>query len=290
MARLNVVCDSDEFPDIDAILHAPPGKAPPAPKEKIGKVHENLVLLGPRTSKRTIENHATQQDAHEISKSAPKVSCNEKRISRQQPLGTVQVNSLLLPKTTRSPEKPEHHKTSRSTEESDDARPVRSSPRKAAKRFVDYRVFDPPVSNSSASEFESYDGDLSDFIVHDSVSESEATPAKPPRRDPRSLQRLRRFVFNDSASDEEELPLGKPMNGTQRPLKKSILGEKPLLPFPSHSSAIKNPQPQVIDLTSSTKVVSSIACPDSMPKIRSNSINPGSDTDQNQDAAPAMLQ
>ena len=288
MVRLNVNYDSDEeFPDIDTILHLSGKIVPQTPRKQVEKEHRSRALPKSGIAQESVKEYVAQKAACDVSKSVTKVSCNEKQMRRQRPLGAVHINSLLRPRTVTSPAEVNEPEYSTKSSGLNDDRQVRSSPRRTARQPVNYKIPIPELSSASGSGEESYDDDLSDFIVNDSASESEIAASTSSKR---NAERSCRYVIDDSADDMEELPLQKPKKGTQMPLKNSLLGGKPHLPFPGPLSSGRNPESEVIDLTSPAKAIHPIACPDTTPKRRYTPIDLESSIDQNQDAAPAVLQ
>ena len=295
MARLNAIYDSDEeFPDVSTILRRSRTDIPKIPRKVLTKEHGNKVPLGYNDSKRIVESAAAYEYHGNMSKTVTDVSCNEKQSRRQRPLGTAQVNSLILPITDGRLVKAKNPGLKTSTGSLNDVRQVRSSPRRTARQPINYRVFI-PQGNASGSDDESYFDDLSDFVVDESASESEMVSTRSPKRSvPQTREvstplsrKSHPFVIDDSTSDGENMPLQKSEEDPQRPSSKlKLLIGKPYLPVPS----ARNPLTEVIDLISPAKAVPPVACPDILPKRQSTMTEPGSSEDQNSDAAPAVLQ
>lgn len=293
MARLRAVCDSDEeFPDVSTILRRSGTDIPQAPTKVLTKDPGNKVPLGYNKSKNIVQVPAAYEDDSDLPKNITNVLCNKKQSSRQRPLGTALVNSLVRPITDGRLAKAKNPGSGTSTDSLNDGRQVRSSPRRTARQRINYRVFI-SEGTTSGSENESYFDDVSDFVVNDSASESELVATRSHRRNvpqtkgvPTPVSR-RSHVIDDSTGDGDYSPLQKPEEDLQRPLGKSeLLAEKPHLPVPF----ARNPWSEVIDLTSPAKAMPPIAYPDFLPKCQSTITEPGVSEDQNCDAAPAVLQ
>lgn len=290
MTRLNAICNSDEeCPDVSTILRQSGRAIPQTPRKGSKKEQGSRVPFETDDTKGTIKKTAIQENNVNVPRNDKKVSGNEKQVSRQRALGTVQINSMLLPRYDERTVESNSSKPCTSTHGVNDTRQLRSSPRKATKQPVNYEVFIPELSNTSGSQEESYDEDLSGFIVNDSASESEAVPVTLPRRTAQPIERFKRPVINDFSSDDD-IPLRKSKKAIEQHSNVFTLAESPHLPFPGHSTSGRNPPSEVIDLTSPAKAVPTNACPLSTPERPSISIEPESFTDQNEDAAPAVLQ
>lgn len=295
MARLNAICNSDEeLPDISTTLRRSRTDILQTSRKVLTKERGNEVPLEYYKSNRIVKVLAAHEDDGSISENITNVSCNEKQSSRQRALGTAQFNSLLLPIADGWLAKAKNPESRTSTDSLDDAKKVRSSPRRTARQTAKHKVC---ISKESASESEdeSYFDDLSDFVIDDSASDFETVLTRSPKRSvppPREVptplsNKPHPFVMVDSPSHGGNSPLQKTEEDHQRPSGNfRLLIEKPCLPVPS----AQNPWAEVIDLTSPAKAVPSVACPDLLLKRQSTVLEPGSSGDQNCDAAPAVLQ
>lgn len=168
MARLNnrISCDSDdeEFPDLSTILSVGKGQS-----EGRGGTTE--------------KEQGTNRVQHGIigsPKSVTKVSCDEKRLKKQRPLGLAHINSFLLP-IAKGPVQKNVNRYEHLDSRRDGIR--RSTPRRATKERGDHRASSTTSTTSSGDDV-SFD-DLSGFIVKDSASDLEEPPlrAQKPRRE-----------------------------------------------------------------------------------------------------------
>lgn len=168
MARLNnrISCDSDddEFPDLSTILSVGKGKSEgrggTAEKEQ-GRIRVQHGII-------------------ESPKSMTKVSCDEKRLRKQRPLGLAHVNSFLLP-IAKEPGQKNVNRDEHLDSRRDEIK--RSTSRKAVKERVDHRASSTTSTTSSGDDV--FFDDLSGFIVKDSASDLEEPPlrTRKPRRE-----------------------------------------------------------------------------------------------------------
>lgn len=185
MARLNSLIQSEDdgLPDLADLLQSVKHDSEVAPQKRPGST---------------------------TSSTSPAKTAAQNR--RQRPLKIAHVNSLLLPLTEKSScrldyaqdtgrpkpkigDWPTHSpspKKSKGGQENgigkDDQ--LRSSPRKAAKRPVDYSAITLSQEEDPETNFGSLSEDhLSDFIVDDSDSDSEAAPVWPPSKSPTRSQK-----------------------------------------------------------------------------------------------------
>ena len=291
MARLNAVCDSDEeFPDVSTILRQS-GRAIPQSPQKGSKKEQGIrVPFKIDDTKETVKKIAAEENNDNLPKNVEKFSGNGKQPSRQRALGTVQINSLLLPKSDERSVGGKISKPSTTTNGVDDTRQLRSSPRKATKQPVNNKVFIPELGSTYGSGEESYDDHLFDFTVNDSTSESEAVLERLSGRNAQQMEKFDDLVIDNSSSDDEDISFRKSKKDIGERSKVFTLAERPYLPLPSHSTSGRNPTSRIIDLTSPAKAVPTNACPHSTPECPPTSVELESFADQTDDAAPAVLQ
>ena len=177
MARLHQDNDSDdELPELSIIIGLP-GRAVqrklPSSATKRGQEHRNKVP-SVDDEKSTVNLGALTE------KSVARAACDEKQVKKQRPLKIAHVNSLLLPISSGPIQANE--KVEKSPEYSESEEAIRPTPRRAAKHGVDYKAFTLALSTALDSDEDQSFDDLSDFIVRDSDSDSDARPLKSPRK------------------------------------------------------------------------------------------------------------
>lgn len=179
MARLNntISYDSDdeEFPDLSTILQRPVEVC--AAKEKSeGKGGKEEKEKEKEPGRETVQHGITGS-----TKSVTKISCDEKRLRKQRPLGLAHVNSLRLPFA----KEPAQKKTNQDQcLDSKNVEMKRFSPRRVAKARVDHRTYSSSTTSTTYLDNDVSFDDLSGFIVEDSASDVEE-PA-PRTRKPRT--------------------------------------------------------------------------------------------------------
>lgn len=177
MARLHEDSDSDEeFPHLSTIMGLPRKtgqRQPPSSAATCGqeqrKEAPNRAISGPKDGSRAL-----------ASKGAARVSCDEKQVKKQGPLKIAHVNTLLLP--IPSGPTPETKRVEKISDDSDSEEPVRPTPRRVAKKQIDYDAFTSALSTALDSDDDQSFHDLSDFIVRDSDSELEVRSLKSPKK------------------------------------------------------------------------------------------------------------
>lgn len=178
MARLNndVLSDSDdeEFPDLSTILKRSVKVF--AAKEQ-GEESGGTAEKDKEQGKNTIQHGIIRSP-----KSVTKISCDEKQLRKQRPLGLAHVNSLRLPIAKELLQK--KFNRGQYLESRRDEMKL-STPRRAAKDHVNQRTFVSSAISEDCSEDDVSFDDLSDFIVDDSASDLEEPPSRTqkPRRE-----------------------------------------------------------------------------------------------------------
>lgn len=177
MAKLHQENDSDgEFPELSAIIGL-------SKKTDQGQLPLSATARG--QERRKIAAGGICGDSmfgsRVLAKEGPATaSHDEKQVKKQRPLKIAHVNTLLLPissgptQTTKS--------VQRTLDDSDsEEEPVRPTPRRVAKKRIDYSAFTSALSTALDSDDEQSFDDLSDFIVRDSESELDVKPSDSPR-------------------------------------------------------------------------------------------------------------
>lgn len=178
MARLNneILCGSDdeEFPDLSTILKRSVKVL--AEKEQ-GEGSGGTAKKDKEQGKKSIQHGIIRSP-----RSVTKLSCDEKQLRKQRPLGFAHVNSLRLPIAKEALQK--KFNRDQYLESRHDERKL-STPRRAAKDRVDHRTFVSSTISEDCSEDDISFDDLSDFIVDDSASDVEDRPLRTqkPRRE-----------------------------------------------------------------------------------------------------------
>lgn len=186
MARLHQENDGDdEFPELSAIIglfkKTDQGQLPSsatAREQEQRKLASGGSGDDPIIGSRLLANEGPATASHD-----------EKQVKKQRPLKIAHVNTLLLPipsgptQTTKSVQK--------ASDDSDSEEPVRPTPRRVAKKQIDYSAFTSALSTALDSDDDRSFDDLSDFIVRDSESELDVKSADSPRtrvrRSPKKL-------------------------------------------------------------------------------------------------------
>ena len=301
MARLNVdVCDSDEeYPDLETILRSSGEKILQTPRKGFMTLHGNAVTASYSAANKRINEDCPRENGCRTPKESKDVFCAEKQSSRQRPLKSIKVNSLLLPITNAQVPRVDFLKPLVPKSSLNDIKSLPSSPRKIVNESRGRKGFASRNSSTPESKEESSSDDLSDFIVHDSASESEVASTRSPRRLIRKpgkmptplAKKLHQLVIDDFASDREDSGLQKSRESAHKPSKKLIsLADQPHLPAPIHSSSRNDRGYQVIDLTSPVKVLPKTTCLDSGAKVQSGYFKTENLDDQDHDEAPAILE
>ncbi|KAA6408960.1 MAG: hypothetical protein FRX48_07304 [Lasallia pustulata] len=213
MAKLHKDYDSDEeLPDLSTIISL-------TRKTDQGQLPSSAAICGQaqRNISPTRANDKPFVGSRALAKQGPaRVSYDEKQVRKQRPLKAAQVNTLHLPissgpiQTTGT--------VQRDLDDSDLEEPVRPTPRRVAKKQIDYSAFTSALGIALDSDDGHPFDDLLDFIVRDSDIERDVKPLRSPGKDIR------------------------------RSPKKFSFGSHTIRPSTNHAS-----EPEVIDLTSPDK-------------------------------------
>lgn len=217
MAKLHEDNDSDEeFPELSTII-GPPRKT------HRGQLPSSVAACGqerretaPETAPKKTHDKPVVASRALAERGPARASHDEKQIKKQRPLKIAHVNTLLLPISSASIQRTES--VQKTSDDSDSEEPVRPTPRRVAKKQIDYSAFTSALSTALDSDDDQSFDDLSDFIVRDSDSELDA----------RFLESSRTYV-----------------RGSPKKL--------PHAPDTTRSSTINTSQPEVIDLISPDK-------------------------------------
>ena len=177
MAKLHENNDSDdELPDLSAVIGLPrkTGQGQ-LPSSAANSGQEQKEIAPQRASDKSIVDLRVL-----AKKGATRASYDEKQAKKQRPLKIAHVNTLLLPISSGPIQKTES--VQRTLDDSDSEDPVRPTPRRVAKKQIDYSAFTSALSTALNSDDDQFFDDLSDFIVGDSDSELDATSLKSPRK------------------------------------------------------------------------------------------------------------
>ena len=202
MARLNISNgddSDDELPDLMTILRGDSGTC-------LGKASRGAAEAAAfGTGKMPKSDVVASRSIKSVSGRTTSAPSKEEQSRKQRPhqsLKLTHVNSLLLPLSQRSfsgVKKPlqdgDHERQ---------AQRVRSTPKRAASKPVDYSIFSPKRADRSpfAAEDDESSTDLSGFIVPDSASEEEDRLRKPRRRE--IGKRFRKISQSDQAYHQDQ--------------------------------------------------------------------------------------
>ena len=183
MARLHEDSDSgEEFPDLWTIMY--PATQDQRKIIQSNEVESTAISKAVKKERKIIntlkkERRGLQDEGNSshCATSVTKVSFAEKQVRKQKPLGLAHVNSLLLPISNISLHTPE--KLQKPVTHDEDKGVARTSPKRRAKTEVEHKMIIPDFYDAAQSteDEESHDS-LSDFIVYDSISESETEPPR----------------------------------------------------------------------------------------------------------------
>ena len=213
MAKLHEDYDSDEeLPDISTVIRL-------TRKTDQGQLPSSAAICG-QAQRNILPTRAKDKPfvgSRALAKQGPaKVSYDEKQVSKQRPLKFAQVNTLLLPIS--SGPRQTAGTVQRDLNDSDLEEPVRPTPRRVAKKQIDYSAFTSTLSTALDSDDGHLFDDLPDFIVRDSDIELDVKALRSPRKDSRRWP------------------------------KKFSFGSHTIRPSTNHAS-----EPEIIDLTSPDK-------------------------------------